>query len=555
MAKQARQRAPKGGLRHQGRTYRAGQLLPAKYGRVALDGQTPKDPATGVNGAPPNLGRIPLPHIVSFSGLQSTISHVYRNPDEAVRNSLENARIMRADCAIMECLEARQRATALLGWHLEPEDPDDPRQKELVTDLTKALNELPNFTEYRRNLLEAIWAGRAAVQNQYGFVHRAGKRYTCVTGWRPIHGDKLAFRFDDGSGKHDDADIGIKVTPAWNLGDAVAGDRKIEITEQGPAYFLEPWERSMMVVHKHTIEDGVYEDPISAGRIHGVGIRDRIYWCWVQKQETMSQLMEVIQRTGSGITIYWYPAGNPEAREQMEQVAAEHTGQNLILMPRMSGDPALDAYGIDRIEPSTAGIEAMKGIIHEFFGHQIKRYILGQILSSESAATGLGSGVADLHQDTFLQIVRYDAVKLEETLTRELVEPLKMFNAPKFRDVLVRFKIETQAQDTDAKLQAVRTAWDMGAKIKEQDVMDLVGLSMPTEDDAVLINPAFQQQPGMPGMGPDGQPMPGMEGDPNDPNAELAAGPPGSIEDMFGPLAALIPGGAEGGEQPMAAAA
>lgn len=521
-----------------------------RYGRrKAADGSPSVDPATRVPQSAPNFGRPFLPQIITFSGRQSTISNTYRNPDEAIRHSLENARFMRNDCSIMESLEGRQRAVALLNWHLEPEDKDDPKQKELVTDLTAILEEIEYFTEYRRNLLEAIWYGRTAIANRYEWRVVRGKKRICLKKWTPINGDKLAFRFDDGGGKFDPDQIGIRVGGSFSQGDKIAGDRVIELTENGMCYFLESWERSLMTVHKHMIEDGAFEDPISAGRIHGVGVRDRIYWCWFQKQETMAHLMEVIERTGSGFTIYYYQFGNDESYKKMKEVAEEQTANNVILMPRMAGDESMDAHGIERIEPSTAGIDALKAIIHEFFGHQIKRYILGQILSSESAATGLGSGVADLHQDTFMQIVQYDAVNLEETITRELIEHLKNFNFPWARDIRVKFKIDTKDNESENKLQAYKSAWDMGLKIKAKDVADIIGASMPDDDDEVLQNPAMQQQrlwdqahnPGA--IGQDGA-VTGQDGQP---------APEGSVEDQFGPLAGLLgqggddQGGAAGG--------
>jgi phage gp29-like protein len=53
------------------------------------------------------------------------------------------------------------------------------------------------------------------------------------------------------------------------------------------------------------------------------------------------------------------------------------------------------------------------------------------VLSSESAATGLGSGVANLHLDTLLQILKSDATNLEETLTSDLLDSILRVNVQK----------------------------------------------------------------------------------------------------------------------------
>lgn len=449
----------------------------------------PADPADGIDGAPPNFGRPPLPQVITFQGIISTLSKSYRSPDEAIKHSLDNARYMRNDCLVMECLEARQRGTALLNWHLEPEDPKSERQKRLCERLTRLVARTPQFTEYRRNLLEALWFGRYAIQHQFGYEFKNGRRQLVVKGWVPVHGDKLVFRYNDGTGEYPPDQVGIRVGPAWKAGDVLAGDRKLEITDRGMAYFLEPWERSLLAIHKHIIEDAPYESPLDAGSIHGVGIRSRIYWTWFQKQEALAMLLDFLERSAQGLWVYYYPTGNPQAKAEMEQVAKQQAESNVILVPRMTGDPTLDAYGIERVEVSPTGAEALKQIVHDFFGHQIKRYILGQILSSESDATGLGSGVADLHMESFNSIIRYDARKLEETITRELVEPLKRYNEPDAADVYVAFKIDTESTEAEKKLAAVQAAWNMGAKIKAGDVMDMLGLSMPQPDDEVLFNP------------------------------------------------------------------
>jgi len=480
-------RAPESGMRLKGKTFKAGESIPQRFRQPQPDRM--KDPAEGVPFAPPNFGRYALPSIFTYGARVATTAQVYLNPDNAMRDNIQNARFMRNDCSIMECVEARQRGVALLNWSLEPEDENDKRQKALATELTAILARTPLFTEYRRNLLEAVWYGRYAVQHAFGFDVIRNKRYRVIKDWQPINGDKLAFRFDDGSGKYKSGDLGIRIGLTYAKGD-VFGGRKIETTgEYGQAYFLAPWERRSICVHKHMIEDGWYESIISAGRIHGVGIRDRIYWCWLLKQETSASLMEVIERTGTGFTIYWYPYGNAQAKQEMEELGQKQTRSNVIVMPRMPGDPTLDAFGIERIEPSTAGIETMKNVIHEFFGHQIKRYILGQTLSSEALSTGLGSGVADLHHDTALQIIAYDASNLEESITKDTVEVLKDINFPWARNIRISFKINTEDSSSDKKLAAFRTAWDMGAKLRARDVMDIIGASAPTDDEETLFNP------------------------------------------------------------------
>jgi len=458
------------------------------------------DPSQDVKGMPPNFGEGTLPHVITFQGIVSSVSRIYRPSDEAIKDSFENARFMRNDPVVMECLEQRQRSTALLDWHLEPEDQDDATQRYVCDELTKIIKRTPRFMQYRESLLHALWYGKYAVQHRYRWEKIGRHTRLVIDRWLPVNGDKLVFRYDDGTEVHDPDQVGIRVGAGFTTGSSVAKKwdvqrlNKVEPTDYGLAYFLEPWERDLLAIHKHQVEDGEYEEPQNAGRIHGVGIRSRIYWCWYQKQESLAWLMEFLERSAFGIEIWYYPWGNDQAKQKTREAAEERIGQgrNIVLVPRPMGDESM-AYGVERIEPGMAGADVLKDILISYFGHLIKRYILGQTLTTEADATGLGSNLASVHLDTYLQIVKYDATNLEETLTTDLVKPLLQFNWPRYADLPIRFAIETEAPDVQGKLEAWQRAYEMGTKLKESDVMDLIGAAIPEEGDTVLHNPQHQQ--------------------------------------------------------------
>lgn len=458
------------------------------------------DPSQKVRGMPPNFGEGALPHVITFQGIISSVARVYRPSDEAIKDSYDNARFMRNSPDVMECVENRQRSTALLDWHLEPDDAKDATQVQLCEDLTAIVEQIPRFMQMRENLLHALWYGRYATQFRYRWKKVRGNMRLVIDRWLPVNGDKLVFRYDDGTMEHNPDQIGVRVGAGFTTGNSVAKQwhveriNKVEPTDYGLAYFFETWERSLLAIHRHMIEDGEYEDPRSAGKIHGVGIRSRIYWAWYQKQETLAFMMEFLERSASGMEIWYYPWGNPEAEAVTRKAAEERigTGRNIILVPRPLGQEG-DNYGVERIEPSMAGVDALQHVVTEYFGHMIKRYILGQTLTTEAESTGLGSNLASVHLDTFLQIVKYDATNLEETLTTDLIEPLKRYNFPKYADIPVKFRIDTESPDVEGKLKAWREAYEMGLKLKSQDVMDLIGAAKPDDSDETLQSPEHQQ--------------------------------------------------------------
>lgn len=475
------------------------------------------DPASLVPGTPPNYARYVVEHIQTFQGMSTSSAMVYRDYDEAIKDSLDNARFMRNDCGIMECLEARQRGVALLNWHLEPEDPDSLDQKALCDELEKIIRKIPRFTEYRRCLQEAIWYGKYAIQHRYGYVMVNGRQRITTKpigendGWTPLNGDKLVVRFpsETASPEQRPYQLGIRVRSSMASGSLVSGRWPVEPTDRGMAYFLSDFERKLLCVHKHSIEDGAYEDVLSAGSILGVGVRSRIYWDWMQKQESLGFLVDYLERAAGGIEIWRYPQGNMEAKKEAED-AIKHRSANrrsAWLVPIPPGEDGAQ-YEVSTIEPGLQGIETVQDLLTDYYGHRIKRYILGQTLTTEAASTGLGSGVADVHLDSFMQIVKYDATNQEESITKDVVTPLKNWNMPSARGISVRFVIDTEDPDVQQKLESLETAWNMGARIKESDVLDAAGVSVPTDEDQVLQNPQLMQQlPG--GMVPGGSPAKG----------------------------------------------
>jgi hypothetical protein len=151
----------------------------------------------------------------------------------------------------------------------------------------------------------------------------------------------------------------------------------------------------------------------------------------------------------------------------------------------------------------------------------------------------MGSGVAQAHQATYADIVRFDSQGLAETITHDIIRVLQLVNFPGSEGIWLKFAFDTESPQMDIKLNAYRQAWEMGASIKTDDIFKLLGAARPHEDDDVLTNPAFQQQAMMPGM------MPGMTGQPGmmdmgammqdpqqmDPNAD-----PAGAQEMLAPL-------------------
>jgi len=485
-----------------------------------MDART--DPASKTPGAPPLYGQDAVPHLLTFQSIVGSFSRAYVNPDEAMRDSIENAHLMEKDVGLLESVECRQRLTALLDWEIKPEDEKCQYQVSLAQELQRIISRIRNFTKYRMWLMKAIWSGRSGIQHKYGYTRVNGAMRMMPTplhrdhnGWMPINGDKLVFRYEDGWMDSEDGayphQMGIRVGTNPGKGKMrIHRDYKLEPVSDGLALFLKPYERDTFCVHKHFIEDADFHHSYFAGSVHGIGIRSKIYWEWFLKQEAFAFLMQYLERSAGGIEVWTYPMGDPKALAATQAAAKEKmaNGRNIVFFPKPMGDDS-ESYKFEVIEPGAMGLDIMQNIIENYFGGRLKRYILGQELSTEAKATGMGSGVAEAHMDTLSQIVQFDASNLEETLTHELVRYIQQLNFPETMGWHMRMSLKTKDDKTQERLEALNAAYQMGASIAESEVFKTLGLSAPTSGEKVLSMQSQQPAMGMPGM-PGMPPMGGI---------------------------------------------
>ena len=494
-----------------------------------MDART--DPASKTPGAAPLYGQDAVPHLLTFQSIVGSFSRAYVNPDEAMRDSIENAHLMEKDVGLLESVECRQRLTALLDWEIKPEDEKCQYQVSLAQELQRIISRIRNFTKYRMWLMKAIWSGRSGIQHKYGYTRVNGAMRMMPTplhrdhnGWMPINGDKLVFRYEDGWMDSDEGayphQMGIRVGTNPGKGKLrIHRDYKLEPVSDGLALFLKPYERDTFCVHKHFIEDADFHHSYFAGSVHGIGIRSKIYWEWFLKQEAFAFLMQYLERSAGGIEVWTYPMGDPKALAATQAAAKEKmaNGRNIVFFPKPMGDDS-ESYKFEVIEPGAMGLDIMQNIIENYFGGRLKRYILGQELSTEAKATGMGSGVAEAHMDTLSQIVQFDASNLEETLTHELVRYIQQLNFPETMGWHMRMSLKTKDDKTQERLEALNAAYQMGASIAESEVFKTLGLSAPTSGEKVLSlssQQAASMPPGMPGMPPMGGNPDGDNSGPN----------------------------------------
>lgn len=69
-------------------------------------------------------------------------------------------------------------------------------------------------------------------------------------------------------------------------------------------------------------------------------------------EELQNRIIELERQIAAQATwVYYYPFGNLQAKQEIEEVAAKNKSRHVIVMPRLCGDPSMDAFGIERFDP------------------------------------------------------------------------------------------------------------------------------------------------------------------------------------------------------------
>ncbi len=435
----------------------------------------------------------PVPHVSTFQGGANWSNRSYLSWfDEALAHSRENAERMRLDPVIDACLRLRTYPTSLLTTHIDPDDDEDQFEIQCAMRAQKLLTNMPGFLFAKRWLLDdGTFKGRSAVQVRWQWVAKKDTLWHMPTGFKMVDGDKLTFAWDDR--------VGILVNSSFS-----APIDRLATSERGRVYYATPAEREQLVVHEFEPEDKSFYREQQAGAIHGTGLRGRLYWLWALKNRVWAMGMDFLQWFARGLMVYYFKAGNEEHYNQIKAWVEAQDGSSALFMPWLPGPSDAGYKPIERFEASTASPQFIQSLITQYFDDLFKLNILGQTLTSGTAPTGLGSGVAQAHQSTFENFVKYDAIALGETLTRDLLVPFYRVNFPGVRPG--RWVFETDDPNVQQMIENAQVMYQMGAAIPEETLLEAAGIPKPKTGQTILTD-VQPMQPAAVGAVPNNTPV------------------------------------------------
>ncbi len=472
-----------------------------------------------------------IPAARNFASVVNSATKVYSYRfDEAMRDNFVAARAMRRDAFLLGLLEERILPTINREWTLEVDDDRDPEQQYVRDGLSRIVKGIKNFDAMKRALLDAVWFGRAGVGWAFARQEEVDNLWG-IGKWDPVHGDSVQFSFDGHPCILMDAQTaawysshGAKYGPP-GVGDLVPTDRG------GTALQLHrPTWRERYAIHQHILQKADYFEGEMAGSVQGLGIRGQVYWHYVVRSDALTWMLAYMQAVGQmDLLVFNYPAGNAAAEARAIQNAQKVIGKAAIACPR---SPTQNWPAVEQIPMNAAGLQALQKLVADYFDRHIERLIVGQSMSSGAdKGTGLGgTGRAEFTKATKDEILVYDTNRLDQTLTHDLLAPLKKYNFP-WAKFPVRFKSVLPDLEAQEKVMSGKVLVSLGIPIKADELRNAAGYGRPEPGDDVVGAP--QQGPGGPG-GPPGAP-PGPGGAPGQPAPSwmgAPGGPPGGAPQL-----------------------
>lgn len=452
---------------------------------------------TTPEGQPRGDAMMPVPVPVQFAGTTGWTGRAFwMQHDEALQHSRANAWRMRLDPVIDACMRLRTYPTSLLSFHIDPDDDEDPYQVECATKAQKILKRMPGFHFARHSLLDdGTFTGRCGIKIRWEKQFKQNRLWEVPTKFEHVSGDKLVFFWN--------GDVGIAVQGSFT------GQTRPIPGYPGRAYVFNREEREQLICYQFEPTDAHFDRPTKAGSIAGLGLRDKLYWVWALKDRVWSMSMDFLEWFARGLSIFYFRNGNAEHYNQVKQWVESQWGNSVMLMPDILANENQNKKVFEHIQPTNANPQFLMTLITDYFDRLFKEIILGQTLTSGTAPTGLGSGVATAHQTTFDNIVKYDAIGTDEVISRDLLGPFYRANFPGCPRG--HYVSEVDDPNVQQMIDNAHEIFDMGGAVPEQPLLEVAGLPAVKPGDTILTN-VQPMQPMAANQPPEG--VPTLEGRP-----------------------------------------
>ena len=283
------------------------------------------------------------------------------------------------DAHLFSELSKRKRAVTKLGWDVVPPRNATPAEEQLAEYAKELLLDMTDFEDMMFDALNAIGHGFAAIE------------YT----WQRIGSDWTIGKFEHRPQswfKMDEARTGL----------LLRGD------SGGEGVPLQPFS---WMLHTHRAKSGY----LARSGLYRVLVGPYLY-----KFFSAGDLAELLDIYGIPLRIGKYPSTATNAEKMTLWQAVAGIGHNAAAVIPQSMQI--------EFQQAVAGSEKPFEYMIGWCERSQSKAILGSTLTSDAGATGLGSGLAEIHNEVRLDIRDSDCKQLAGTITRDLIYPLLAIN-------------------------------------------------------------------------------------------------------------------------------
>ncbi|WP_418648882.1 DUF935 domain-containing protein [Thauera butanivorans] len=159
------------------------------------------------------------------------------------------------------------------------------------------------------------------------------------------------------------------------------------------------------------------------GNPYGLGLGTRLFWPVFFKRQGVTFWLTFLDKFGAPAPVGKYPSGaSDEQKRTLLQALKALRMESATIIP--------EGMLIDLVEAKRAGNTDAFEKLARYMDEQMALIVLGETMSTTSAASGLGSRQAEVHNEVRLELARVDADLLTDTLSQTLVRWIVEFNDP-----------------------------------------------------------------------------------------------------------------------------
>lgn len=222
------------------------------------------------------------------------------------------------------------------------------------------------------------------------------------------------------------------------------------------------------------------------GYLGRMGLHRVLAWPFLYKSYAIGDFAEFLETFGLPIIVGKYFAGaDPEEKASLLRAVTALGHDARAIMP---ADMELEIK-----EVSSSGSKSVHLEMVDWADRSQSKAILGQTMSAEAKASGLGSGNALLHKEVRQDILAADAKQIAGTVTRDLLYPLIALNRGSIDGLrrCPRFVFDLgESEDIKLFSEALPELVKVGMKIPVSWAHDKLRIPEPAGDEAVLAAPA-----------------------------------------------------------------